>query len=152
MIESGFFSCNISDRVICIYCNVICQQWIHTDDPVQIHKILSPTCPCVKKLISLQNNDNSNMINNNSDRCNDIDLTSAYHTASIEVSKRHESFNSWPAQQLKSIDNLIKAEFCYMGIKTIVTCFYCNGSIENWNDNNNPFIERVRWFPHCAYI
>ena len=27
MIEAGFFNCNVGDRVICIYCNIICQQW-----------------------------------------------------------------------------------------------------------------------------
>ncbi|CAF4035670.1 unnamed protein product, partial [Rotaria sordida] len=41
MIEAGFFHCNLGDRVICIYCNLICQQWkSHTDDPCEIHKTL----------------------------------------------------------------------------------------------------------------
>jgi hypothetical protein len=53
MIEAGFFYCNVKDRVICIYCNLICQQWTpHTDDPCEVHKTLSPHCPYVKsKLI-----------------------------------------------------------------------------------------------------
>ncbi|CAF5112080.1 unnamed protein product, partial [Rotaria sp. Silwood1] len=42
MIEAGFFNCNVGDRVICIYCNLICQQWTpHIDDPCELHKILS---------------------------------------------------------------------------------------------------------------
>ena len=53
MIEAGFFNCNIGDRVICLYCNLICQQWTpHTDDPCEVHKTLSPNCIYVKaKLI-----------------------------------------------------------------------------------------------------
>ena len=50
MIEAGFFNCNVGDRVICLYCNIICQQWTpHTDDPCEIHKTLSPQvsiCHC----------------------------------------------------------------------------------------------------------
>jgi hypothetical protein len=43
MIEGGYFNCNVDDRVICIYCDLICQQWTpHTDDPCEVHKILSP--------------------------------------------------------------------------------------------------------------
>jgi hypothetical protein len=53
MIEAGFFYCNVGDRVICIYCNLICQQWApHIDDPWEVHETLSPHCPYVKsKLI-----------------------------------------------------------------------------------------------------
>ena len=53
MIEAGFFNCNMGDRVICLCCNLICQQWTsHTDDPWEVHKTLSPNCIYVKaKLI-----------------------------------------------------------------------------------------------------
>jgi hypothetical protein len=49
MIAAGFFSCNVSDRVICAYCNLICHQWTSaTDDPCEVHKTLSPKCAYVK--------------------------------------------------------------------------------------------------------
>ena len=48
IIEAGFFSCNVGDRVICLYCNIVCQEWIpQTDDPCEVHKLLSPKCPYV---------------------------------------------------------------------------------------------------------
>jgi hypothetical protein len=50
------------------------------------------------------------------------------------------------------VDNLVRAGFFYTGTKTITTCFYCNGSLENWGANDNPTIEHVRWFPNCAYV
>ncbi|CAF5123208.1 unnamed protein product, partial [Rotaria sp. Silwood1] len=34
---------------------------------------------------------------------------------------------------------------------TIVTCFYCNGSLKHWGSNDNPIIEHARWFPCCPY-
>ena len=57
MIAAGFFCCNVEDRVICIYCNLICQQWSgETDDPCEVHRTLSAHCPYVQsKLIRREN-------------------------------------------------------------------------------------------------
>ncbi|CAF1218955.1 unnamed protein product [Rotaria sordida] len=84
-------------------------------------------------------------------RCNAIVYTTACNTGYIEIPKRHASFVTWSNENLPSIDDLVKAGFFYTGTKTIVTCFYCNGSLQNWSSNDNPMIEHVRWFPHCAY-
>ena len=55
MIQAGFFSCNVGDRVICIYCNLICQQWTpNTADPIAVHKAMSPKCVYVVAMLALQ--------------------------------------------------------------------------------------------------
>jgi hypothetical protein len=165
MIAAGFFSCNVGDRVICIYCNIICQQWTpHSDDPYEIHKTLSPKCPFVVAMLKQQQTSSILIINDSSNneqlltsngfdpfRSNEIVYTAACHTAYIEIPKRHESFATWISENLPSVDDLVRAGFFYTGTKTIVTCFYCNGSLQNWGANDNPTIEHVRWFPHCAY-
>jgi hypothetical protein len=165
MIEAGFFNCNVGDRVICIYCNIVCQQWTpNSDDPYEVHKTLSPKCPYViAMLIRSQtspimvinehsNNDQSSASNTNDAlRCNAIVYTAACNTAYIEIPKRYASFATWPNENLPSVDDLVKAGFFFTGTKTIVTCFYCNGSLQNWGANDNPTIEHARWFPHCAY-
>jgi hypothetical protein len=168
MIEAGFFNCNVGDRVICIYCNLICQQWTpHTDDPCEVHKTLSPNCIYVKaKLIrpsassiiivneSSTIPSNSHLpTSNNLDplRSNEIVFTAACNPAYAELPKRHASFATWPNENLPPVDDLVRAGFFYTGTKTIVTCFYCNGSLQNWGPNDNPMIEHARWFPHCAY-
>jgi hypothetical protein len=169
MIEAGFFNCNVGDRVICIYCNLICQQWTpHTDDPCEVHKTLSPNCIYVKnKLIRREpgsilivnetavgaTSGNRSVASNNPDqiRCNEFVPTAACNTAYTELPKRTASFAAWSSENLPSIDDLVKAGFFYTGTKSIVTCFYCNGSLQNWGPNDNPTIEHARWFPHCAY-
>ncbi|CAF2372472.1 unnamed protein product [Rotaria sp. Silwood2] len=165
MIEAGFFHCNVGDRVICLYCNVICQQWTpHTDDPCEIHKTLSPTCPYVIAMLQRPDissirivneqltRDNSIVTpNNDTFRSNEIVYTAACHTNYIEIPRRHASFATWSSENLPSADDLVRAGFFYTGSKTIVTCFYCNGSLQNWGANDNPMIEHARWFPHCAY-
>ncbi|CAF4131340.1 unnamed protein product, partial [Adineta steineri] len=52
MITAGFFSCNVGDRVICLYCSLICQQWIvGNDDPSEVHKTMSPQCVYVQSML-----------------------------------------------------------------------------------------------------
>ncbi|CAF2499447.1 unnamed protein product [Rotaria sp. Silwood2] len=169
MIEAGFFNCNVGDRVICIYCNLICQQWTpHTDDPCEVHKTLSPNCMYVKtKLIrpearsilivnettvgAASGSHSSTSNNNDLFRCNEFVPTAACHNAYTELPRRTASFATWPNENLPSVEDLVRAGFFYTGTKSIVTCFYCNGSLQNWGPNDNPMIEHARWFPHCAY-
>ena len=169
MIEAGFFSCNVGDRVICIYCNLICQQWTpHTDDPCEVHKTLAPKCIYVKAKLLRRSASSILIVNESSPganpsnqlpttanleplRSNEIVFTAACHPNYAEITKRHASFATWPNENLPSVEDLVRAGFFYTGTKTIVTCFYCNGSLQNWGANDNPMIEHARWFPHCAY-
>ncbi|CAF3860249.1 unnamed protein product [Rotaria sp. Silwood1] len=151
MIEAGFCCCNVGDRVVCIYCNLICQQWTpHTDDPCELHKTLSPNCIYVKT--TLMHPTTSSISNNLSSlRPNDIVFRASCNPAYSEIPKRHASFVTWPNENLPLVDDLVRAGFFYTGAATIVTCFYCNGSLQNWSSNDNPMIEHARWFPFCAY-
>ncbi|CAF3892703.1 unnamed protein product [Rotaria sordida] len=157
MIEAGFFNCNVGDRVICLYCNIICQQWVpYIDDPCEIHKILSPTCPYVVAKLTCSKASSIPIINedlskDNSIRYEQIVSMTASNTSYRETPKRYASFSTWPNENLPSVDDLVKAGFFYTGTKTIVTCFYCNGSLQNWGANDDPMIEHARWFPHCTY-
>jgi hypothetical protein len=157
MIEAGFFNCNVGDRVICIYCNLICQQWTpYSDDPCEIHKTLSPKCIYVTGILNrprMSPTLHASETSTNSDS-RQIDLRlnqTACNTWYVEAKTRHASFALWPAKTLPSADDLVEAGFFYTGVKTIVTCFYCNGSLQNWNPRHKPIIEHARWFPHCAY-
>ncbi|CAM4783580.1 unnamed protein product [Rotaria magnacalcarata] len=165
VIEAGFFNCNVGDRTICLYCNLICQQWIpHADDPWEMHKILSPKCPYVLTMLRHRQTAsiqiiNERPINNNSLASNTTDVfrsqeivyAAACNPHYMEIPKRHASFSTWPNENLPSVENLVKAGFFFTGTKTIVTCFYCNGSLQNWGSNDNPIVEHARWFPQCAY-
>jgi hypothetical protein len=157
MIEAGFFNCNVGDRVICIYCNLICQQWTpNTDDPCEVHKTLSPKCSYVIAKLTPSQTTSISIINEASTsadpfRCHAIVYTAACNTNYIEIPKRYASFANWPNENLPSVDDLVRAGFFFTGTKTIVTCFYCNASLQNWGPNDNPMIEHARWFPNCAY-
>ena len=161
MSAAGFFSCNVGDRVICLYCNLICQQWKpQTDDPWAIHSTLSPKCPYVMAMktqsrsasIPIVNEQGQTTTNaNDSIRWEDIVYRAACHPNYIEMPRREASFVPWKAENMPSVEDLVRAGFFYTGTKSIVTCFYCNGSLQNWGAGDNPMIEHARWFPHCAY-
>jgi hypothetical protein len=139
MIEAGFFGCIIDDRAICLYCNLICHKWnTEIDDPCEVHKNLSPNCPFVKSMScchSPEYNKNVPILPNFIDY--------------VDPQKRSASFVTWSNDQFPSIDKLVEAGFVYDGSK--ITCFYCNGSFQNWKSNNHPIAEHVRSFPHCNY-
>jgi hypothetical protein len=155
MIKAGFFSCDIRDRVICIYCNLICQQWTpHTDDPCEVHKTLSPNCPYVQAKLIHPSASSIPILNESSAKVpssNGIVSITARNPTYAEIPKRLASFATWPHENLSSIDALVKAGFFYTGKQTTVTCFYCNGSLENCGPNDNPMIRHARFFPDCAY-
>jgi hypothetical protein len=136
MIEAGFFSCNVNDRVICIYCDLICHEWnIERDDPCEVHKTLSPNCVLVKSMIIRCDNNLLSILPSH------IDYT--------DPQNRYGSFSTCPDVKLASIKKLVDAGFFYDN--TRITCFYCNGSFEDWESNNHPMAEHVRWFPNCNY-
>jgi hypothetical protein len=158
MIAAGFFSCNVGDRVICLYCNLICQQWsTDTDDPSQVHQTLSPQCPYVLSMLIYPQLSptlilNDTLTNNQIHRFDPIVYTTPCHTAYSDVTKRLESFATWSHETSSpSVDELVRAGFFYTGSGNIVTCFYCNGSLQNWSATDNPRNEHARWFGHCPY-
>ncbi|CAF4424576.1 unnamed protein product [Rotaria sp. Silwood2] len=145
MISAGWFSCNVNDRVICIYCNTICHEWTNNDDPIEVHKRLSPKCPFV---ISMP------LVNNSPKIINDTleeKFQPSYPTMA-EISRREQTFSNanW-TENCPSIESLVRAGFFFTGVNNTVTCFYCNGSLHKWSPKDNPMIEHARWFPNCTY-
>ncbi|CAF4504251.1 unnamed protein product [Rotaria sp. Silwood2] len=97
MINAGFFACNVGDRVICLYCNLICQQWkADIDDPSEVHKTLSPICPYVLSILQDHNetnpseerreNDNLYISNQFQLQFNDSNILSRFVAARLDLS------------------------------------------------------------------
>jgi hypothetical protein len=124
MILAGFFQCNVGDRVICLYCNLICQQWApHIDDPSEVHQIISPQCPYVRFMLKNHQTSSVSILNEspkNNTRSNEIVYASACHPGYIQIPKRQASFACWPQEVLPSVDDLVRAGFFYtMGQKQL---------------------------------
>ncbi|CAF2524850.1 unnamed protein product [Rotaria sp. Silwood2] len=165
MIKAGFFSCNIGDRVICLDCNLICHQWIlHSDDPCEVHQTLSPECPIVKNMRIPSQAASPSIVNANSTtnhtagavvvdtfRSNGIVPIVPQNLGYVDIPTRSASYATWTNGTLPTVEKFVEAGFFYTGNGSIVTCFYCRGSLQGWNADHNPMIEHARSFPHCAY-
>ena len=65
--------------------------------------------------------------------------------------QRLESFSNWK-NHITDKFTLAKAGFYYTNNNDKVVCFSCKGGLNNWQINDDPFIEHGFWFPHCEYI
>lgn len=146
MICAGWFSCNITDRVICIYCDKLCHQWAINDDPREVHRRLSPNCPFVRGMISSKIS-SPEIVNSKTN-----EKIQPKHANMTEISQREASFsNGTSPESLPTVESLVRAGFFLSRESNTITCFYCNGSLKNWNSNIDPMIEHARWFPNCIY-
>lgn len=85
-------------------------------------------------------------------RSNNVLSEKAFHPAYSQYKTRLESFKDWPSTMSQQPSDLAKAGFYYFGIKDMVKCFFCNGGLKNWDHNDDPYQDHVRWFPKCQYI
>jgi hypothetical protein len=76
----------------------------------------------------------------------------AYSPSFTQLQARLDTFRDWPATLSQQPADLAKAGFYYFGIKDMVKCFFCNGGLKNWDHNDDPYEDHVRWFPKCQYI
>ena len=71
-----------------------------------------------------------------------------------EVENRIQSFSPyWQGEDSKTyIQALAQAGFYYLGARDRVTCWYCNGCLQNWELNQVPWYEHAKWFPGCEFL
>lgn len=165
LIIAGFFACSVKDRVICLYCNLILQEWkSDIDDPCEVHKTLSPNCPFVlsylmeSEMTSNTNQHGVSIIHSTvgstaSIRTQDEEMldTAAIHTEYSDIKKREESFPKEISESFSSIQELATAGFFYDPKEDILRCFHCDGILTKFNATDNLIIDHVRYFPNCKY-
>ncbi|CAF3748811.1 unnamed protein product [Rotaria sp. Silwood1] len=112
--------------------------------------------PIVSSIIIVNESSTTNIASSTSNnlssiRTSDIVFRASCNPTYSAILKHQASFAMWSNENLPQVDDLVRAGFFYRGAATIVTCFYCNGSLQNWDSHDNPMIEHARWFPYCAY-
>ena len=59
----------------------------------------------------------------------------------------------WPAHRIRATpQQIVDAGMYYLGERDRVKCWYCNGGLQNWEQDDNPWEEHAKWFPLCEYV
>ncbi|AGR57154.1 IAP-3 [Choristoneura rosaceana nucleopolyhedrovirus] len=65
---------------------------------------------------------------------------------------RLRTFTAWPRGLKQHPEILAEAGFFYTGKSDKVKCFYCNGGLNNWEQDDDPWQQHALWFGRCAYV
>jgi len=65
----------------------------------------------------------------------------------------HDNLDRWNGNNIRaSATDMVEAGLYYLGQRDRVKCWYCNGGLQNWHFNDNPWFEHAKWFPTCEYV
>lgn len=115
-------------------------QWEVGDQPMLEHRKFFPDCSIVRQ------NDMAN---------EEIGIQSVRTPKYPEFStieSRTRSYNNWASTDVQDPAILAQAGFYFLGSGDEVRCFYCDGGLRNWLQNDDPWFEHTRWFPKCPFV
>ncbi len=174
--KSGFFFLGNSDRVQCFSCGGVLRNWKPGDDVKREHARHFPTCrmvqnrefrntpapqsatpPLASPPPALQPLPSTRPDFSAEDRRNLNALFPCLHPISPymrDIDSRLETFdNRWPAHKARATPQQIaEAGFFFLGERDRVKCYYCNGGLQNWEPNDEPWTEHAKWFPECEFV
>jgi hypothetical protein len=161
----GFYYTGQSSATKCFSCGIIYKDWTSGDDPMTVHRRLSPSCDIVRH--NRQNIsstiDNQEMEKAPTQTSNQYQHSNGYATLEINVEKpkypnyaqlqvRISSYQGWPTCLDQTPRDMAMAGFLFDGYQDYTRCFVCGGELRNWEPGEEPWIEHARWFPQCAFV
>ncbi|KAK3585152.1 hypothetical protein CHS0354_034285 [Potamilus streckersoni] len=69
-----------------------------------------------------------------------------------DLRDRVNSFKGWPIYAQQEPKILAEAGLFYTGSRDCVRCFHCGGGLRSWEQNDVPWNEHARWYPHCSFV
>lgn len=64
---------------------------------------------------------------------------------------RMSSFAKWPTHRTQTPKQMADAGFFYKGYSDVVVCFWCGVTICDWEDEDEPCMEHIKWQPNCPF-
>ncbi|XP_071137231.1 baculoviral IAP repeat-containing protein 7-A-like [Mytilus edulis] len=65
---------------------------------------------------------------------------------------RLSTFQTWPTSIQQHPETMAEAGFYYTGNNDHVRCFHCGIGLQNWDSEDNPFVEHARWSQECQFL
>ncbi|XP_078493298.1 E3 ubiquitin-protein ligase XIAP-like [Ciona intestinalis] len=167
--RSGFFYLGNLDRVQCFSCGGVLRNWNYGDNITAEHRRHFPHCRMV------QGTETRNVASptqpNPQTRTSTQEPPDPTEREKLELSQmfpcqypvnlhmrnqdmRLATFDQrWQQRALQAKPAQIsKAGFYFLGDRDRVKCWYCNGGLQNWDPNDEPWTEHAKWFPTCEFL
>ena len=76
----------------------------------------------------------------------------AVHTQFASEAVRLSSFQDWPPGLRQKKEVMASAGLFYIGRSDHVKCFYCDGGLKEWQEEDDPWVEHAGWFHGCGFV
>lgn len=163
MVSAGFFCVGRDDLVRCFHCGIGLQDWSAGDVPVLEHVRHSHNCGFLAD--SLQPELLAEYIAELNISFG-TELARAPQGAELPLQTpprnpeyatqalRLASFNNpdWPSTVTQTPQKLSDAGFFFTGTGDLCRCFHCDGGLQNWAPEDDPWVAHARSFPTCRFV
>lgn len=146
--KNGFYYLGRGDEVRCAFCKVEIMKWIEGDDPASDHQRWAPQCPFLAGPSTVEpvGRDECGV------RAQSINMPGPVHPKYASQDARLRTFKDWPRSMRQKPEDLAEAGFFYTGHGDKTKCFYCDGGLKDWEEDDIPWEQHARWFNRCAYV
>ncbi|CAK1555298.1 unnamed protein product [Leptosia nina] len=158
--RNGFYYLGRGDEVRCAFCKVEIMRWVEGDDPAKDHRRWAPQCPFLRRQVGAGNVPLDGPVNDGRDECGTrapvtatpVRMPGPVHPRYASEAARLRTFVDWPRSMRQKPEALAEAGFFYTGQGDKTKCFYCDGGLKDWENDDEPWEQHARWFDRCAYV
>lgn len=146
---AGFFFTDVDDLVRCFQCGIGLKDFSYSDNPLKEHVRHSTDCPFLLECLTA-----SELSDLKSQILAEVqtDISRKYRRPELQTMQaRLNTFTNWPGTLQQTPEILADAGMYYTGTDDCVRCFACDGGLQRWDPQDDPWIEHCRWFPQCPY-
>lgn len=166
--STGCYFHSQPDKVKCVFCNVILEEFENGDDVLKEHLKFSPNCPLLRRRktsnVAINQKELEKFLPPPSyDECGSSmrrKSSSSWpealaHPQYLKPKARLSSFEThlWPIGLKQKPKELVEAGFFYSGKSDITICFSCGVCLGKWEEGDNPWIEHKKnLVKDCKYL
>ncbi|AGR57007.1 IAP-3 [Choristoneura occidentalis alphabaculovirus] len=160
MTANGFYYLGRGDEVRCAFCKVEIMRWEAGDDPARDHQKWAPQCPFLRRQAAEAAGSvlPAGPATDGQDECGPSALPSIVrmpgpaHPRFASEASRFRTFKNWPRSMKQKPEKMAEAGFYYTGHSDKTKCFYCDGGLNDWEQDDEPWQQHALYFRHCAYV
>ncbi|XP_026319133.1 baculoviral IAP repeat-containing protein 3 isoform X1 [Hyposmocoma kahamanoa] len=151
--KNGFYYLGRGDEVRCAFCKVEIMKWVEGDDPASDHQRWAPQCPFLKGPSAVEPVGRDECgVRAPPTTTSAIQMPGPVHPKYASQAARLRTFKDWPRCMRQKPEDLADAGFFYTGQGDKTKCFYCDGGLKDWEEDDIPWEQHARWFKRCAFV